>query len=217
VIETQSGESRIARSVGQPDGLNDRDSTNEKQSDKLRIRIQQQRKRSFWSMLTPRSEERQRAYLRLPRQINFYANGVNGVTRIGEIGGRVTVGGANGPVTIARATGGAEAHGVNGNIEMTLVQLSKGIQVNGVNGNVTLRFAGAVNADVAVRGITGNVNPELPNMTVLDKKQGRLEARVGNGGAPIEVRGVNGNINLLPALAAQTAKPAATTTRAEAK
>jgi len=207
MVETQSGKSRIVRSVRQPDDSKDRDSMSETQSDKLRIRIQQQRKRSFWSMLTPRSEERQRAYLKLPRQVQLNASGVNGTTRIGEIGGRVGLYGLNGPVTVARATGGAEMHGISGNIEMTLAQFTEGVEVAGVNGNIDLRFAGAVNANIEVRGVNGNVNPELPNVTVLEQKRGRLEARVGTGGPPIEVHAVNGNINLLPALVAQTTKP----------
>lgn len=204
MIETQSGKSRIVRSVRPQDNLSDRDLMIGAQSDKLRIRIQQQRKRSFWSMLTPRSEERQRAYLKLPRQVQFNASGVHGTTRIGEIGGRVALYGLTGPVTVARATGGAEMRGISGNIEMTLAQFSEGIEVSGVNGNIDLRFAGAVNANIQVRGVNGNVNPELPNVTVLDQRRGRLEARVGNGGAPIEVHGVNGNINLLPAQTAKT-------------
>lgn len=217
MIETQSDKLRIVRSVRRQDDFNERNLLIEPQNDKLRIRFQQQRKRSFWSMLTPRSDERQRAYLKLPRQIHLYTNGVNGVTRIGEIGGRVEVHGSNGPVTVARATGGAEVGGVNGNIEITLAQLTKGVQVHGVNGNINLRFVGALNADIEVRGVNGEVNPELPNVTVMDKKRGRLEARVGSGGAPIEVHSVNGNINLLPALTAQTAKPNTTTAKTAAR
>ena len=205
-IETQSGNSRIVRSVSQGN-LNDRDPRNETQSEKLRIRIQQQRKRSFWSMLTPRGEEHQRAYLKLPRQIQFNAGGIKGVTRIGEIGGRVELNGINGPVTVARATSGAELGGINGNIEITLTQLAKGLQAHGINGNINLRFAGPVNADLEVHGINGNVNPELPNVTVTTQRRGFMEARIGNGGAPIEFGGVRGNINLLPALVAQATKP----------
>jgi hypothetical protein len=207
LIETQSDKLRIVRSTRNQDDFNDRKLPIEQPNDKLRIRVQQQRQRSFWSMLTPRSDERQRAYLKLPRHVHFYTNGVNGAIRVGEIGGRVEIHGSNGEIKVALATGGAEVAGVNGNVEVTLAQLTKGVQVHGVNGNIDLRFTGKVNADVEVRGVNGEVNPNLPNVTVVDKKRGRLDARIGDGGAPIEVRGVNGNINLLPALAAQTAKP----------
>lgn len=203
--ETDTAEIYIVRSARDQSDFDDRNLLIEQQGDKLRIRVQRQRKNSFWSMLTPRSDERQRAYLKLPRQVQLVANGVNGATRIGEIGGRVELSGLNGPVTVARATGGAEIHGVNGNIEMTLAQFTEGVEVNGINGNIDLRFAGTVNANIEVRGVNGTINPELPNVNVLEQKRGRLEARVGNGGAPIEVHGVNGNINLLPATA-QTAK-----------
>ena len=59
-----------------------------------------------------------------------------------------------------------------------------------------------------VHGINGSVKPELPNVTVKEQKRGRLEARIGNGGSSIDVSGVNGNITLLPAAGAQTAKTA---------
>jgi len=203
--DTDTAEVYIVRSARAQDDFEDRKIILQQEGNRLIVRMRNNRDRSFWSMLGSRAEERQRVYLKLPRQIDLDVSGVNGKTNIGEIGGRVELSGLNGPVKVARATGAADISGLNGNIEITVAQLARGVEVHGVNGNVDLRFAGDVNADVQVHGVNGQIKPELPNVTVKDQKRGRLEARIGNGGSAIEVGGVNGNISFLPA-AAGTAK-----------
>jgi hypothetical protein len=202
--DTDTAEIYIVRSARNEADFDERKVILQQEGNRLIVRIRNNRERSFWAMLGGRHEERQRAYLKLPRQLDLNVSGVNGKTSIGEVGGRVELSGLNGPVTVARATGAAEISGINGKVDVTLAQLAKGVEVHGINGNIDLRFAGEVNADVEVRGVNGNINPELPNVTVKQQKRGRLEARVGKGGSAIEVNGVNGNINLLPANAQAT-------------
>jgi hypothetical protein len=199
--DTDTAEIYIVRSARSEEDFTTRKVILEQQDNRLVVRMRNNRERSFWAMLGSRHDERQRAYLKLPRQIDLDVSGVNGKIIIGEIGGRVELSGLNGPVTVARATGAAELSGINGNIELTMAQLAKGVEVNGINGNLDLRFVGEVNADVDAHGINGNVNPDLPNVTVKEKKRGRLVARIGKGGSAIDVSGVNGNINLLSATA----------------
>jgi DUF4097 and DUF4098 domain-containing protein YvlB len=167
----------------------------------LVIRVQNDRDRSIWAMLGTSQDERQRAYLKLPRRIELDASGINGKTSIGELGGRLDLSGVNGPVKVARATGAADLSGINGNIEITLVQLTKGVEASGINGNLEMRFLGDLNAEVEIHGINGNVNAEFPNALVRQKKRGRFEARIGLGGASVDVSGINGNVTLLPATA----------------
>ncbi len=206
--DTDTAEIHIVRSARSEEDFNERNLILEQKGDRLIVRMRNNRERSFWAMLGARSDERQRAYLKLPRQIDLDVSGINGKTDIGEIGGRVELSGLNGPVKVARATGGFDLSGVNGNIEATLAQLTKGVDISGVNGSIDLRFVGEVNADIEVHGVNGQINPELPNLSVKEQKRGRLEARIGKGGATIDVSGVNGNIHLLPAVSAQTAKTA---------
>jgi hypothetical protein len=143
---------------------------------------------------------RQRVLLRVPRGVEFSANGVNGRTTVGEIDGPVRLSVINGKVDVAQARGYTDISGINGAVTMTITQLSdRGVRVSGVNGRVELRFDGAVNADLSVRGINGAVNADVPNVTV----QGRVsrtsfEAKIGAGGAPITVSGVNGSVRLAP-------------------
>lgn len=143
---------------------------------------------------------RQRVTLRLPRNIDFTASGVNGRTTIGEIDGPVKLSGINGRVEVAQARGYTDLSGINGAVVATISQLGeRGIRVSGVNGRVELRFAGAVNADVSVSGINGSVAADLPNATLQgNASRSSFTGRVGSGGAPINVSGVNGSVHLVP-------------------
>jgi hypothetical protein len=139
--------------------------------------------------------------MRIPRNVDFTASGINGRATVGEIEGPVKLSGINGRVDVAQARGYTEISGINGSVTMLITQLTeRGIRVSGVNGSVSLKFGEALNADLSVSGINGAVNTDgLPNVTV----QGRISrqnfnARIGAGGAPINVSGVNGSVRLMP-------------------
>jgi hypothetical protein len=143
---------------------------------------------------------RQRVSLRLPRQIDFTASGINGRTTVGEVDGPVKLSGINGKVEVAQAVGYSELSGINGTVIVTIAQLSeRGIRVSGINGAVELRFSDALNADLRVTGINGSVNADMPNVSVLGTvSRNNFNARIGAGGAPINVSGVNGRVRLSP-------------------
>src|SRR5215207_11674610 len=148
-----------------------------------------------------RRQVRQRVTMRIPRNVDFTASGINGRATVGEIEGPVKLSGINGRVDVAQARGYTDISGINGSVTMLITQLTeRGIRVSGVNGSVSLKFGEALNADLSVYGINGAVNTDgLPNVTV----QGRISrqnfnARIGAGGAPINVSGVNGSVRLMP-------------------
>ena len=148
-----------------------------------------------------RRQVRQRVTMRIPRNVDFTASGINGRATVGEIEGPVKLSGINGRVDVAQARGYTDISGINGSVTMLITQLTeRGIRVSGVNGSVSLKFGGALNADLSVSGINGAVHTDgLPNVTV----QGRISrqnfnARIGAGGAPINVSGVNGSVRLMP-------------------
>ncbi|HZG52532.1 MAG TPA: hypothetical protein VEZ40_10395 [Pyrinomonadaceae bacterium] len=143
---------------------------------------------------------RQRVTLRLPRRIDFTASGINGKTTVGEIDGPVKISGINGKVEVAQAVGYSELSGINGAVIVTIAQLGeRGIRVSGINGSVELRFSEALNADLKVTGINGSVNADMPNVVVQGTvSRNNFNARIGSGGAPINVTGVNGRVRLAP-------------------
>ena len=139
-----------------------------------------------------------RVTLKLPRQIDLTTSGVNGAVRVGEVDGPVKVSGVNGRVEVAQAMGYTTLSGINGRVSMTIARLGEqGIKVSGINGGVELNFTDELNADLNVTGINGNVDSENFPLTM----QGKIEphnfrAKIGSGGSPITVSGVNGKVKL---------------------
>jgi hypothetical protein len=163
----------------------------------LSIRGENRESWRVWRWLYGGDRVRQSVTLKLPRQTELTAKGVNGRVTVGELEGAVHVSGVNGKVEIAQAAGAAEVSGVNGAVSLGLANLSgDGLKVSGVNGRVELRFADEVNADLTVRGLNGNVSNDLPNTTLTQEGRGTWRGRIGTGGTPVNVSGVNGSVRL---------------------
>ena len=147
---------------------------------------------------------RQRVMLKLPRQVDLGVSGVNGRVNVGEIEGPVRLNGINGRAEVAQAVGHSELSGINGHVRVTISRLSEqGIRVSGINGGVELRFTDDVNADLDVTGINGPVDADLPNVTLTGKlNRQNVHAKIGLGGSPIRVSGINGRVKLTRAGAA---------------
>lgn len=141
---------------------------------------------------------RQRVMLKLPRAVDLGVSGVNGRVGVGEIDGPVRLSGINGKVEVAQAMGYSDISGINGRVKVTISQLGeRGIHVSGVNGGVELFFAEDLNADLDVTGINGSVNTDVANVTVFGKlDRQNFHAKIGSGGSPIKVTGINGHVKL---------------------
>ena len=139
---------------------------------------------------------RQEVTLSLPRRVELSTKGVNGPVRVGEVDGAVEVEGVNGRVEVAQSLGHSEIKGVNGGVKFGVAQLgAQGMEVKGVNGNVEIRLRENVNADIEVKGQNGSLALNVPNVTMQERQNGvNMRARLGSGGSPIEIKGVNGNI-----------------------
>ena len=154
----------------------------------------------LFSWFKPSVTVRHRVMLKLPRQVNLTANGTNGPVTIGEVAGSVRVSGVNGPVTIAQAESSAGISGVNGPVTATIIKITDdGFRVKGVNGPVELHFNESLNASIEVKSLSGNFQPELPNLVMEKKDSNSYRARIGEGGTPIIISGINGSVRLLPA------------------
>jgi hypothetical protein len=140
---------------------------------------------------------RQRVLLKLPRRVELKVSGVNGPVKVTPLDGSSQISGVNGRVEITQTKGYVNASGINGSISITLAQLGeRGSKVSGINGKVELRFQQSVNADLKISGINGQINTELNNLTLLSKGRSHFQARIGNGGVPISISGINGSVQL---------------------
>jgi hypothetical protein len=141
---------------------------------------------------------RQRVKMTIPREVDLTTSGINGKVSVGAIDGPVRLSGINGRVDVAQARGYSHISGINGRVTITIAELGeRGIHVSGVNGGVELQFAEELNADLDVSGVNGSVSPEVANVTIQGKlERGNFRARIGTGGSPISVSGVNGRVRL---------------------
>lgn len=197
-IETSPGstaEVNIIRSARNREDLEYRKVIVEQTATSLVVRSENDRERSGMGR---NRDVRQRVMLRLPRQVHLGVSGVNGRVGVGEIDGPVRLSGINGKVEVAQALGYSDISGINGRVKITISQLGQqGIHVSGVNGGVELLFAEDLNADLDVTGINGSVNLAVANVTVFGKiDRQNFHAKIGGGGSPIKVSGINGHVKL---------------------
>jgi hypothetical protein len=141
---------------------------------------------------------RHQVLLKLPRQIQLGASGVNGRVTVGEIDGPINISGINGRVEVAQAAGYSTLSGINGRVKVTLTQMNeRGVSISGINGGVELAFTDSLNADLDVSGINGSVDAADFPMTIQGKMERHsFRAKIGSGGAPINVSGVNGKVRI---------------------
>jgi hypothetical protein len=197
--EAEIAEVLIVRSANKRDDLKFRQINIGHQPDQLRIKVEDDRERSIFSVAGSIPEGRQRVVLKIPRSVKFKTHGLNGNLTAGEFDREVEINGVNGQVKIGRSTGEATFRRINGNIDATVAKLSdEGIRIASVNGDTNLRFIGDVNATIEASGFHGEVKPDLPSVEVQpgESNFGSYKARIGNGGVRIRINGVNGNVSL---------------------
>ncbi|MBA3767603.1 MAG: DUF4097 family beta strand repeat protein [Acidobacteria bacterium] len=197
--DTTTAEVYILRTAANQTDLETRKVTVTATATSLVIQGENQRG-GFWQNLW-HGDVKHRVVLKVPRQIALTIKGVNGPIRAGEVTGAVQISGVNGKVETAQTDGYSEISGVNGSVTVAIRQIGeKGLRIKGINGAVELRFADKLNADIEARGINGRVKAELPDVVLQgEQERSKFNARIGTGGAPVNVSGVNGSVRLVRA------------------
>ncbi len=136
----------------------------------------------------------------------------------------VKVTNTNGSITVSSMTGGVEAHGTNGGV--TGKELSGGVDasvVNGAvnvdmasvgtqrivlhttNGSVTLAVPEDAKADVEATCVNGGISVNGVKIEVIEQSRRRILGKMNGGGAPIELRTINGGVRIRSRAAAADA------------
>jgi hypothetical protein len=147
-------------------------------------------------------DPREEVTIKAPRQIALSIRGVNGRVSSGDIEGSLEMKGINGRVELGLISDSVQIGGINGSISVGLRRLDeRGARISGVNGGIELKIANGLNADLSSKGMNGNVRSEISDVTVnRDDHWTRYSARIGDGGAAIELSGINGNVRLTRAV-----------------
>lgn len=203
--ETSTAEVYVLRTAGNHESLDRRRVVIEQTASGLVVRAESNNV-GWWKRIFGRNPHEE-VTIKAPRQIALALKGINGRVNGGDIEGALDINGINGRVDLGQAKGSAKVSGINGNISLGLQELDeRGVQASGINGSLELRLANAVNADLEVKGINGKLRSDIPEVPVGKGEYGsRYSARIGNGGSPIKVSGINGNV-ILSRLAAAAAQ-----------
>jgi len=216
--DTKTTEVYVKRTGDTPASLRRRELIIEQTADGLLVRCKDNHQ-GFWDHLFGRNPKEE-VTIKAPRQIALALKGINGRVITGDIDGTIEAKGINGPVELGQATDFAEIGGINGSVSVGLKQLrERGASIKGINGNIEMRLANGLNADLTARGMNGNVRSEITEIVVnKDEPGSRYSAHIGNGGAPITLSGINGNVRLIrgdvPASSAASDKQVAPTDKA---
>jgi hypothetical protein len=215
--DTKTAEVYVLRTAGSRDSLNRREVTVEQTSTGLMVRGKQV-SHGFWEHLfgTKANED---VTIKAPRAIVLAIRGVNGRVTSGDVDGAIEAKGINGKVQLGAGNDSTEISGINGNISVGLNKLGNvGARVSGVNGNIELRLGNDLNADLTAKGMNGSVRSEISNVTVdKDNYGSHYSAKIGNGGSPITISGINGNVRLTGGMVAANTTEKKTTAKSEVK
>jgi DUF4097 and DUF4098 domain-containing protein YvlB len=123
-------------------------------------------------------------------------NALAGVIQVVRPGGRVEAETASGAVEIQGASNDVKAHAASGRVT---VQGNPGAnsywELKTVSGGVHLRVPATANFHLSAQAVSGEIRADIP---IVIEEQGKhsLRARMGNGGARVEVQTVSGEIRV---------------------
>ncbi|MFI5058906.1 MAG: DUF4097 family beta strand repeat-containing protein [Candidatus Acidiferrales bacterium] len=124
---------------------------------------------------------------------------VNGTLRIAGVEEVEDLHTVNGNIEVYESGGNVHAHTTNGNVHLELahVQEKNGAIAETTNGSVLLAVPADTQADLEARCLNGNFMSELPVSMEGSLRPREMHGRLGNGGAPIRLRTVNGGIRVV--------------------
>lgn len=135
--------------------------------------------------------------VKVPAQVVFHGQTVNGDIEAMGMGADVELYTVNGSVRLS-TTGFAAASTVNGSIEAEMGRADWEDQVafNTVNGGITLTLPASLSTEVRAQTVNGEIDSDFP-LTVQGRfGPRRVRGTIGGGGRRLELATVNGNIRL---------------------
>ena len=124
---------------------------------------------------------------------------ISGVLRVSKPGGRVDAGTTSGVIDVDGASNDVKASAVSGRVT---VQGNPGTNsywdVHTTSGGVQLLVPPNLNFHLSAEAVAGEIRADIP-IVIEEQTKHSLRARVGNGGARIQVRTVSGQIQISPA------------------
>lgn len=137
--------------------------------------------------------------VRVPAGVSFRGHTVNGDVSATGLTGKARVSSVNGSIEV-ETDGFAEAHTVNGSIDAWIgaTDWDGPLSFHTVNGGITVRLPSGTAADITAETVNGDLTSDFPLTVRGSFRIGmrKLEGQIGGGGEKLELRTVNGSIQL---------------------
>lgn len=135
--------------------------------------------------------------VKVPRGVRFEAGTVNGDIRATGLTADASLHTVNGGIDVT-TSGVVEAATVNGSIEARIgrADWTGRLEFNTVNGGITLTAPASLSTDVEASTVNGAVDSDFPITIQGRMERRRLRGTIGSGGRSLELRTVNGEIEL---------------------
>ncbi|HEY7877922.1 MAG TPA: DUF4097 family beta strand repeat-containing protein [Gemmatimonadaceae bacterium] len=137
--------------------------------------------------------------VKLPRGVKIKAATVNGEVSVHGAQALVQAHTVNGSVDASSSTGPLEASTVNGDLRVSMDALTGDGDLNyeTVNGSITVHLPSHLDANVDMQTVNGSLTSDFPlTLTGRINPRRHLSATIGNGGRHINLKTVNGNVEL---------------------
>jgi hypothetical protein len=135
----------------------------------------------------------------VPRSMDLDLETTNGGIRVENVSGAVRFDATNGGVVLEGLAGDVRGRTTNGGLQVRLVGdrwEGAGLDVETTNGGVTVQVPENYSAHLQAATTNGGMDVEFP-VTIQGRIGRRLNATLGEGGAPIRVTTTNGRVRVV--------------------
>jgi hypothetical protein len=163
-----------------------------------RVRPSPPRWLAIFSLMRRRSDMRASFEVALPPGVRVDASTVNGRVAITEAAGDVAANTVNGEIRASTTGGALSLTSVNGSIRARAASLAGDapIRLETVNGSIQAELPDGLDANVVLRTVNGRITTDFPLAIDGRMSERELRGKIGGGGRLVELKTVNGSVEL---------------------
>jgi hypothetical protein len=136
--------------------------------------------------------------LMVPLKSNLKLTALNGGISINDVDGKINAKTLNGGIVLEKIAGDVEVNTLNGGIKAELDGdrwQGRGLEAKTTNGGIKVEIPENYSADLEASTVNGGVHIDFP-VTVHGWIKKNIETKLGEGGAPVVLKTVNGGVSI---------------------
>lgn len=140
-------------------------------------------------------------HVTMPSSARVRVRAANGDVNVSDLAGQVVLSSTNGQVIGKNLRGGVDARSVNNGVTVSLASFGRDpVDLRATNGSVDLTVPSDINASLEANYTNGSfdISKDLTYQPFDEQTRRRARGRLNDGGTPITITAVNGNIRVHP-------------------